>query len=83
MTKGGDTEVGKLLGTGSLFRGISAYPKCAIFECKRYHGGTVNNRCCFYCDKKDQCGDPCLNDPERCGKCVMPPEKEGDPPCGT
>ena len=67
----------KLLGGGTIFRRISRYPQCKIFSCSRSSSGTVNNRCCFYCEKKEKCGDPCLNHPERCGQCVHPPEKKG------
>ena len=76
---GGDerTMGGKLTGAGSVFREFTHFPKCKIFSCTRM--GYVTARCCCYCERKDRCGDPCKNDPNKCGMCVMPtkePEKK-------
>lgn len=67
---------GNMLGTGSIFRNITCVPKCKIFNCTRSR--YVNDRCCYYCQKKGICGDPCLNNPERCGMCFYPEPKEGE-----
>lgn len=40
--------------------------KCEIFNCLR-RGGKY---CCFYCSNKGRCTNPCLNNPERCGKII-------------
>lgn len=48
-------------------------PKCLIFQCVYGH----SYRCCAVCKRKDTCSDPCKNDPARCGKCMLPPEKGG------
>ena len=88
MMEGCDVGLGKLIGSGSIFRNIanSRYPKCKIFSCKRSHSGTVKDLCCFYCEKKAYCLDPCLNDPAKCRMCVMLQDQEnkngGDVPCG-
>lgn len=60
----------KLLGGGSIYRESSPYPQCQIFNCIYSRG--IKSLCCFYCTKKDNCRDPCLNDPAKCNKCVMP-----------
>ena len=66
-----------MMGGGSIFRKSSPYPQCRIFHCTRSRG--VKMACCFYCDRRGICGDPCLNHPEKCGMCVLPPkEKEDD-----
>lgn len=36
---------------------------CKIFYCADC-GDMI---CCTTCDKRDRCGNPCLNDPSRCG----------------
>ena len=69
---------GNMLGTGSIFRNITCVPKCKIFNCTRAR--YVNNRCCFYCEKKEICADPCLNNPEKCNMCFYPEPKEGETP---
>lgn len=33
-------------------------------------------RCCNFCERREKCKDPCLNRPERCAKCFMPPGME-------
>lgn len=73
---------GKLLIGGSIYRGNITYPRCEIFSCVRAHSGTVSNRCCHFCEKKDKCNNPCQNHPDKCGKCVRPTrkKKEGDRP---
>lgn len=48
-------------------------PQCMIFTCER----KSDDPCCFYCVKKVECGEAaCKNNPERCGKCMMPAEKK-------
>lgn len=37
---------------------------CMIFHCDKRR----NRYCCFYCSDKDRCDNPCLNDPDKCGK---------------
>ena len=66
----------KTLVGGTINRDCSPYPQCTIFTCIRAHSGTVNNRCCYFCEKKEKCRYPCLNDPEKCGKCVKPPVRK-------
>ena len=72
----------KTLVGGTINRDCSAYPQCTIFTCIRAHSGVVNSRCCYFCEKKEKCRYPCLNNPDKCGKCVIPPKKEGEKPCG-
>lgn len=69
---------GKMLGSGSIFRNFTCFPKCKIFNCTRAR--YVNNRCCYYCEKKDKCSDPCFNDPKKCSMCFYPETKEGETP---
>lgn len=38
--------------------------KCEIFHCDK----RGDRYCCFYCEKKSKCNNPCLNYPDRCGK---------------
>lgn len=39
--------------------------QCKIFNCDRRHG----NICCADCGyRKNQCSNPCLNHPSRCGQ---------------
>ena len=72
----------KTLVGGTINRDCSPYPQCTIFNCVKMHGGALKSKCCFYCEKKEKCSWPCLNDPEKCGKCVKPPVKEDKKPCG-
>ena len=65
---------GKLIGTGSVFRKFTDKPKCKIFSCTRMH--YISNFCCQYCERRDVCNDPCLNDPAKCGMCFDPNEEE-------
>lgn len=65
---------------GSVFRQITDYPRCKIFQCVRLRG--VAYRCCYFCPKKENCHDPCLNNPDKCGQCIIP-EKEGDKQYGA
>lgn len=37
---------------------------CEIFFCDKRR----ERHCCFYCDRKDICKNPCLNNPEVCKK---------------
>lgn len=37
---------------------------CIIFNCDRRHG----SYCCADCHIRDNCKNPCLNSPERCGQ---------------
>ncbi len=37
---------------------------CEIFHCD--HRG--DRYCCYFCDSKDTCRNPCQNNPYRCGK---------------
>ena len=61
-----------MLGAGGIYRKFTSYPRCTIFNCVKLRG--VSYKCCYYCHKKNSCHDPCRNDPERCGKCVIPEE---------
>ena len=63
-----------MMGGGTIFRKNSKYPQCKIFNCKRSRGS--KQLCCFFCDVKEQCSDPCLNNPEKCKMCVMPLTEE-------
>ena len=65
-----------MMGGGSIFRASSLYPQCKIFHCTRSRG--VKMECCYYCDKREECGDPCRNNPDACGMCVVPPGWEGE-----
>ena len=65
---------GKLIGTGSVFRKFTSTPKCRIFSCTRMH--YITNFCCQFCERREVCNDPCLNDPEKCGMCFDPNEEE-------
>lgn len=65
-----------MMGGGSIFRASSLYPQCKIFHCTRSRG--VKMECCFYCDRREECGDPCRNNPDACGMCVVPPGWEGE-----
>lgn len=38
--------------------------KCQIFHCDR----RGDRYCCFYCERKKKCKNPCLNHPDRCGQ---------------
>lgn len=38
--------------------------KCQIFHCDR----RGDRYCCFYCERKNRCKNPCLNHPDRCGQ---------------
>lgn len=62
------------MGTGSVFRGFTSTPKCKIFSCTRMH--YISNFCCKFCERRDKCTDPCLNDPAKCGMCFNPNEEE-------
>ena len=64
----------KLLGGGTIFRDSSLYPQCKIFNCARTK--SVKNLCCAYCEKRITCSDKCLNDPEKCKQCVIPPNSK-------
>ena len=66
---------GNMLGGGSIFRASSPYPQCRIFKCTK--AAYMKTLCCAYCEKRETCADPCLNHPEKCGMCVVPPQKEG------
>lgn len=59
-----------MMGGGSIFRKSSPYPQCKIFNCPKAR--YVTNMCCFFCEKKSNCSDPCLNDPTVCKMCVLP-----------
>ena len=37
--------------------------KCEIFHCDKQ-----GDRYCFYCNRKEECKNPCHNHPERCGQ---------------
>lgn len=70
-----------MLGAGGIYRKFTTYPRCTIFNCVKLRG--VSYKCCYYCHKKESCHDPCRNDPQKCGKCVIPDEfiqemKEGN-----
>ena len=70
-----------MLGAGGIYRKFTTYPRCTIFNCVKLRG--VSYKCCYYCHKKASCHDPCRNDPQKCGKCVIPDEfiqemKEGN-----
>lgn len=46
--------------------------KCEIFHCDMRR----DRYCCFYCSRKNICRNPCLNNPERCGKAFEEVEKK-------
>lgn len=37
---------------------------CTLFKCKM----TGERKCCKFCLHLEDCDDPCLNDPNRCGR---------------
>lgn len=43
---------------------LSGSHKCQIFHCDR----RGDRYCCFYCERKKKCKNPCLNRPDRCGQ---------------
>lgn len=47
--------------------------KCEIFHCDSRR----DRYCCFYCQRKGICRNPCLNNPERCGKAFEEDKKNG------
>ena len=61
---------GELTGAGSIYRNFTSFPKCKIFTCPK--SAHITAKCCFYCEKRDKCADPCMNHPEKCGQCVKP-----------
>lgn len=63
-----------MLGGGSIYRKSSKYPQCKIFQCPKARG--VLNICCAYCARREKCSSPCLNNPDECRMCVIPPDKE-------
>jgi hypothetical protein len=67
-----------MLGAGGIFRNFTKYPRCKIFNCSRSRA--VSYKCCYYCEKKGMCHDPCKNDPQKCGQCYYPEIKEGETP---
>lgn len=61
---------GKLTGAGSIYRSFTTFPKCKIFTCPK--SAHITAKCCYFCEKKEKCTDPCMNDPAKCGQCVKP-----------
>ncbi len=48
---------------------FSKYPEDRRHRCEIFHCHYRKDRyCCFYCQHKGTCRNPCHNDPERCGK---------------
>lgn len=45
---------------------------CEIFMCDK-RGGRY---CCYYCGRREKCGNPCLNEPRKCGKSFIKGETE-------
>lgn len=43
--------------------GLAPAIRCSRFWCQRMG----DNRCCAVCSRLEQCIDPCLNSPARCG----------------
>lgn len=39
--------------------------KCLIFKCRKM---ATSSQCCHGCTRRDQCADPCSNDPALCGQ---------------
>ena len=37
--------------------------KCLLFNCDKKH----KNQCCYFCDNRKKCKNPCLNNPQKCG----------------
>ena len=37
--------------------------KCRLFNCDKKH----KNQCCYFCDRRGKCKNPCLNNPQKCG----------------
>lgn len=58
------------LNGGSIFRQFTSYPRCDIFSCPRQRGCSF--RCCFFCPRKGECEEKCLNNPAVCGRCLVP-----------
>jgi len=60
---------------GSIYRRFTSYPRCKIFSCPKLRG--VSYKCCYFCEKREKCNDKCMNDPSRCGMCMIPEQEEG------
>ncbi len=66
---------GSLAG-GSIYRTFTVYPRCKIFACPRLRG--VSYRCCYFCERKNECSDVCLNNPDACRMCIIPDQEKKD-----
>lgn len=53
---------------GVTYNPNAARPQCKIFGCELLG----SSACCFYCDHRASCPDPCNNHPDRCNCCVFP-----------
>lgn len=51
---------------------ITSIHRCKLFGClfnrkgKLYHMSYGEKKCCFFCNRKSDCPNPCLNHPEKC-----------------
>ena len=50
-------------------------PQCRVFACVQDKRLGIRQDCCFYCPQKDDCFNPCLNNPDACGLLVIPQVK--------
>lgn len=44
--------------------------RCDIFHCDK----RGDRYCCFFCNNKEKCKNPCMNNPEKCGKAFIKEE---------
>ena len=49
--------------------------RCGLFYCDRRR----NRYCCYYCPTKTICHNPCINDPDKCGKHFLAEEPDPAP----
>lgn len=49
---------------------MKGFKHCGLFECIKAQG---SDKCCYFCNKKTDCRDPCDNDPKQCGY-LLPPD---------
>ena len=40
---------------------------CTRFTCRDPNFPSKKHLCCHFCENKDNCTDPCLNHPDKCG----------------
>lgn len=58
-----------------VFKAPDGAHMCDIFFCDKKR----ERHCCYYCEDKKKCSNPCLNNPDACGKhFIQGEEKERD-----